>query len=89
MLNTIAREHRQFSVVPFDGHCDVMFALRREEQALDPITELHRARRLADVIVGLFERAHRCHGVTFMLPIGKRQAAKLQTLGDGRKRIGQ
>jgi hypothetical protein len=64
VLYTIAREHRQLSVVSFNGHCDVVFALRREEEAFDPITEFHRARRLADVIVSLFERSHRCHGLT-------------------------
>ena len=60
VLDPIAGEHRQFSVVPLDGNCDMVFPFRREKEALDPRAKFHRPRRLENVVVGLFERAHPC-----------------------------
>ena len=82
VLDTIARKHRQVSVVSFDGHGDMMFALRCKKKALDPGAELDCSRRLANVIVCLFERAHRCHGLTSYA--ANRQAASSE-VADARR----
>ena len=76
MLNAIPGKHRQFSVVPLDGNRDVVFSLRREKEALDTRAKLHCARRLANVVVSLFEGAHPCNAVIPRPRFRDPQAAK-------------
>ena len=54
----------------------MVFSLRREKEALDTRAKLHCARRLANVVVSLFEGAHPCNAVTPRPRFRNPQAAK-------------